>query len=139
MGDVYFDLANFAVNNGLPDEDDDRAAARVLRRRRRREHERALTLMRFMSDFREAMWGVVQQALSDLDFDFRAYADAALRAARANRRRARRSGAPWARLALREENCRSRRRVREHRDGRNDLEGRVHRHENAYRQRPDTA
>ena len=32
-------------------------------------------LMRFMSDFREAMWGVVQQALSDLDFDFRAYAE----------------------------------------------------------------
>ena len=31
--------------------------------------------MRFMSDFREAMWGVVQQALSDLDFDFRGYAD----------------------------------------------------------------
>ena len=31
--------------------------------------------MRFMSDFREAMWGVVQQALSDLDFDFRAYAE----------------------------------------------------------------
>ena len=41
----------------------------------RPEHERALTLMRYMSDFREAMWGVVQQALSDLDFDFRAYAD----------------------------------------------------------------
>ena len=39
------------------------------------EHERALILMRFMSDFREAMWGVVQQALSDLDFDFRAYAE----------------------------------------------------------------
>ena len=35
---------------------------------------RALALMRFMSDFREAMWGVVQQALSDLDFDFRGYA-----------------------------------------------------------------
>ena len=30
--------------------------------------------MRFMSDFREAMWGVVQSALSDLDFDFAAYA-----------------------------------------------------------------
>ena len=41
----------------------------------RPEHERALPLMRFMSDFREAMWGVVQQALSDLDFDFRGYAD----------------------------------------------------------------
>ena len=31
--------------------------------------------MRFMSDFREAMWGVVQQAISELDFDFEAYAD----------------------------------------------------------------
>jgi hypothetical protein len=30
--------------------------------------------MRFMSDFREAMWGVVQQAISTLDFDFDAYA-----------------------------------------------------------------
>ena len=30
--------------------------------------------MRFMSDFREAMWGVVQQAISELDFDFAEYA-----------------------------------------------------------------
>ena len=30
--------------------------------------------MRFMSDFREAMWGVVQAAVSELDFDFSAYA-----------------------------------------------------------------
>jgi hypothetical protein len=29
--------------------------------------------MRFMSDFREAMWGVVQQAISELDFDFADY------------------------------------------------------------------
>jgi hypothetical protein len=35
----------------------------------------ALALMRFMSDFREAMWGVVQQALSELDFDFAGYAE----------------------------------------------------------------
>jgi hypothetical protein len=27
-----------------------------------------------MSDFREAMWGVVQQAISELAFDFGAYA-----------------------------------------------------------------
>ena len=27
-----------------------------------------------MSDFREAMWGVVQAAVSELDFDFAAYA-----------------------------------------------------------------
>jgi hypothetical protein len=30
--------------------------------------------MRFMSDFREAMWGVVQTAVSELDFDFEGYA-----------------------------------------------------------------
>jgi hypothetical protein len=30
--------------------------------------------MRFMSDFREAMWGVVQQGISELDFDFAEYA-----------------------------------------------------------------
>ncbi|MEO5792534.1 MAG: phosphotransferase, partial [Gaiellaceae bacterium] len=74
MGDVYFDLANFSVNNGLPPE----ATAELLRAyfgAVTAEHERALTLMRFMSDFREAMWGVVQQALSDLDFDFESYAD----------------------------------------------------------------
>ena len=33
-----------------------------------------LRLMRIMSDFREAMWGVVQQALSTLDFDYVDYA-----------------------------------------------------------------
>jgi thiamine kinase-like enzyme len=73
MGDVFFDLANFAVNNGLSRDE----TAELLRSYFgdvRPEHERVLTLMRFMSDFREAMWGVVQQALSDLDFDFRAYA-----------------------------------------------------------------
>ena len=37
-----------------------------------REH---LRLMRFMSDFREAMWGVVQQGISKLDFDYEDYAN----------------------------------------------------------------
>jgi len=31
--------------------------------------------MRIMSDAREAAWGVVQGAISELDFDFREYAD----------------------------------------------------------------
>jgi hypothetical protein len=35
----------------------------------------SLRLMRFMSDFREAMWGVVQRVVSDLDFDFDGYAE----------------------------------------------------------------
>jgi hypothetical protein len=30
--------------------------------------------MRFMSDFREAMWGVLQSGISELDFDFNGYA-----------------------------------------------------------------
>jgi len=31
--------------------------------------------MRFMSDFREAMWGAVQSTISDLDFDFSGYCE----------------------------------------------------------------
>jgi thiamine kinase-like enzyme len=69
MGDPFFDLANFAVNNGL-----DGGGEAVLLDAYGTADPRALTLMRFMSDFREAMWGVVQQALSELDFDFAGYA-----------------------------------------------------------------
>ena len=35
----------------------------------------SLRLMRVMSDFREAMWGVVQSVYSELEVDFHAYAD----------------------------------------------------------------
>src|SRR5207237_3848329 len=65
VGDPFFDLANFAVNNGL-DEDGEG----VLLEAYGSADTRALTLMRFMSDFREAMWGVVQQAIFELDFGF---------------------------------------------------------------------
>jgi len=70
MGDPFFDLANFAVNNGL-----DEAGEAALLEAYGSADVQALTLMRFMSDFREAMWGVVQQTISELDFDFEAYAD----------------------------------------------------------------
>jgi hypothetical protein len=49
----------------------------------------ALRLMRVMSDVREALWGVAQTALSDLDFDFSGYAErhfARLRASTADPR-----------------------------------------------------
>ena len=36
-------------------------------------HVTALTLMKLVSELREAMWGVVQLAVSDLDIDFAAY------------------------------------------------------------------
>ncbi len=69
MGDPAFDLANFAVNNGL-DELGDRTLLDAYGGGDARIH----LLMRYMSDFREAMWGVVQQAISNLDFDFAGYA-----------------------------------------------------------------
>jgi len=73
MGDVFFDLANFSINHEL-DRNESRELLRAYVGEPREEDERALTLMRFMSDFREAMWGVVQGAISELDFDFGAYA-----------------------------------------------------------------
>ena len=82
MGDRFFDLANFSINHEL--DADARGSCSGVLRRGALEDERALELMRFMSDFREAMWGVVQSAVSELDFDFR-LRDGALRAARADR------------------------------------------------------
>ena len=79
MGNRWFDLGNFAVNNELGPAEEEAflnsylgtadpgappAPADLA----------ALRLMRLMSDFREAMWGVVQTAISDLDFDFHGYA-----------------------------------------------------------------
>src|SRR6187455_2447502 len=73
MGDPFFDLGNFSINHELaPGEDEILLAAydgsvRPARLAR-------LTLMRVVSDFREAMWGVLQQGISTLDVDFVAYA-----------------------------------------------------------------
>lgn len=74
MGDAFFDLANFSVNHDL-DGDESHELIAAYFGVASAEHVRSLTLMRFMSDFREAMWGVVQQGISELDFDFRAYAE----------------------------------------------------------------
>ncbi len=77
MGDPFFDLGNFSINHELTADEDayllttydgpDHAADRAARLAR-------LTLMRTVSDFREAMWGVLQQGVSTLDVDFVAYA-----------------------------------------------------------------
>jgi thiamine kinase-like enzyme len=72
MGDRFFDLANFAVNHDLTADDEVLLLDAYFGERR--DGDRAhLRLMRFMSDFREAMWGVVQQGISELDFDFVGY------------------------------------------------------------------
>jgi thiamine kinase-like enzyme len=74
MGDRYFDLGNFAVNNELSEAQEEAFLAAYLEREPAPRELAALRLMRFMSDFREAMWGVIQGSLSDLDFDFADYA-----------------------------------------------------------------
>jgi thiamine kinase-like enzyme len=73
VGDPFFDLANFAINHEL-DAGQRRQLLAAYRGGLREEDARALELMRFMSDFREAMWGVVQSVVSALEFDFDGYA-----------------------------------------------------------------
>jgi thiamine kinase-like enzyme len=73
MGDRFFDLANFSVNHEF-DVDDDRRLLATYFGTERDVDLVSLRLMRFMSDFREAMWGVLQSGISELDFDFKGYA-----------------------------------------------------------------
>lgn len=74
MGDIFFDLANFSNNHELSSAED----SLLLRcyfggvTPRNIAH---LNIMKIMSDFREAMWALVQIGISDIDFDFREYAD----------------------------------------------------------------
>lgn len=72
MGDPFFDLGNFSAHHELLPAHDLQLLAAYgatdtadLAR---------LNLMKIVSDFREAMWGVLQSAISGLDFDFREYA-----------------------------------------------------------------
>src|SRR4051812_20192867 len=75
MGDRFFDLANFSVNHDLSEEQD-RTVLEDYTGVEATGHDLAsVRVMRFMSDFREAMWGVVQQGISELEFDFAEYAD----------------------------------------------------------------
>jgi thiamine kinase-like enzyme len=84
MGNRWFDLGNFAVNNELGPAEEEAFLSAYLGNAYLGAAEpeappapadlAALRLMRLMSDFREAMWGVVQVAISDLDFDFAGYA-----------------------------------------------------------------
>ncbi len=74
MGDRFFDLGNFAVNNELDDEGEERLLEAYFGEPPSDRRRAALKLYRFMSDVREAMWGVVQTSVSDLDFDFDGYA-----------------------------------------------------------------
>jgi thiamine kinase-like enzyme len=73
MGDPFFDLGNFSINHELDGEADEIFLRAYAGEIRPAELAR-LRLMRVVSDFREAMWGVLQQGISTLDVDFREYA-----------------------------------------------------------------
>jgi thiamine kinase-like enzyme len=73
MGDRWFDLGNFAVNNELDDEQEAQLLEAYFGEPPDQRLTATLKLFRFMSDFREAMWGVVQRGVSELDFDYGEY------------------------------------------------------------------
>jgi len=75
MGDRYFDLGNFAVNNELDAAGEAALLAAYFEAPASERRLATLQLMRFMSDFREAMWGAVQSTISDLEFDFVDYCE----------------------------------------------------------------
>jgi thiamine kinase-like enzyme len=75
MGDRFFDLGNLAVNNDFGAAEEQRLIEAYFGEPPGRRRVAALRLMRVMSDFREAMWGAVQDVVSELDFDYAAYRD----------------------------------------------------------------
>jgi thiamine kinase-like enzyme len=74
MGDRWFDLGNFAANNQLAEDDEAKLLEAYFGEPPGERRRATLKLFRLMSDFREAMWGVVQSGVSELDFDFDEYA-----------------------------------------------------------------
>lgn len=74
MGNRWFDLANLAANNDYDDEAVDELLTGYLGRAGTADEVACIELMRLISDLREAMWGVVQQAISTIDVDYAAYA-----------------------------------------------------------------
>jgi thiamine kinase-like enzyme len=71
--DVFFDLGNLSVNSEFG-VDADRALLTAYFGEVTPSRWARLQLMKLMSEFREGMWAVVQQAISTLDTDFVAYA-----------------------------------------------------------------
>jgi thiamine kinase-like enzyme len=72
-GDRYFDLGNFAVNSELDEGQEANLLGAYFESPASDRRLASLRLMRFMSDFREAMWGALQGTISELEFDFDDY------------------------------------------------------------------
>ena len=74
MGDPRFDLGNLSVNNEFDEAADERLLGAYYGSPPCDRERAALKLMRVLSDAREGAWGVVQEGVSELDFDFAGYA-----------------------------------------------------------------
>ena len=74
-GHRYFDLGNLAVNNHFDEQAERSLLEAYFAEPASLGRLFALRLFRLVSDAREAAWGVVQGFVSELDFDFAAYAD----------------------------------------------------------------
>ena len=75
MGDRFFDLGNLSANARFDEGDDEWLLTAYFNEPPTARRFAAVRLMRLVSDFREAMWGLVQSAISPVDFDFAGYAD----------------------------------------------------------------
>ncbi len=74
MGDLYFDLGNLSTKHDFGDPQDLALLAAYFGAVTP-EHTARVKLMKVMADFWEAMWGVLQQGISTLDFDYVEYAE----------------------------------------------------------------
>jgi thiamine kinase-like enzyme len=72
MGDIFFDLGNFAVQHEFNDEKDGTLLRAYFGNPTDSQRARQ-KLMKIMSDLREAMWAQVQIGASQLDFDYAGY------------------------------------------------------------------
>jgi thiamine kinase-like enzyme len=72
MGDIFFDLGNFAIQHEFDDEQDETLLKAYFGQPTdvQRAHQK---LMKIMSDLREAMWAQVQIGVSQLEFDYAGY------------------------------------------------------------------
>jgi thiamine kinase-like enzyme len=73
MGDPFFDLGNFAINQDLNHQQCELLLHHYFGEIRASDVAH-LHLMMLSSDLRESFWGFLQQGISELDFDYREYA-----------------------------------------------------------------
>ena len=75
MNHRCFDLGNLLANNGVDAAATERLLAAYFTQGVTDRDRAIVALMQWVSDLREAVWGLTQRKLSEIDFDYAAYAD----------------------------------------------------------------